>query len=319
MVAPVQLTVVLPCYNAAPFVTRAVASVQAQGLANWELIAVDDGSTDETLAVLQGLAEADPRIHVLSEEDNRGPGAARNRAIARARGTWIAPIDADDAWAPDRAGRLIAMGETEAADLVADNLQLFDHHAAVETGPLLPPGFGSRELTAADVLAAESRIEGPRWGFLKPMVRRAVLERTGLAYAEDLRLAEDLLLLCGLLLSGAKGVLVDAPLYIYTAQRGASSGERSPHSRSPRDPADRLRCAERLMARYGATASPEDRAVLRCFLDAMRAVDAGASLTRLRGEGRPLAALAYAAARPRAAWRYVATSPTWRKLVGHGR
>lgn len=318
MVPRVQLTIVLPCYNAAGFVARAIESVQAQSLRDWELLAVDDGSSDDSFAVLRACAQEDPRIQVLPGDGNRGPGAARNRAIAQARGEWIATIDADDAWMPDRAERMIAAAEAADAELVADNLMLFDHHAGEATGPLLPRGFVSRTLAAANVLAAETRIMGPRWGLLKPMVRRAALERTGIAYAEDMRLSEDLLFLCDLLLSGMAGVLIDDPLYIYTAQRGAKSGVRSPQSQSPRDPRDRLHCAERLWARHGASASPADRAALRRFEQAMREVSDGARMTRLRDEGRALSALAVAATRPGAAWRYLVTSPTWRKWTGHG-
>ena len=313
-----KLTVVLPCYNAALCLERAVQSIRDQTLADWELLVVDDGSTDDTRGVLERLAGAEPRIRLLGDGINRGPGGARNLAIAAARGDWIALLDADDAWEPDRAERLIAVGEEEGVEIVADNLRLFDQAADVASGTLLPVGFGRKPLKAADILTADARVAGPRWGFLKPLVRRAALERAGIGYAEDIRLSEDLLFLCDPLLSGVEGVLVDTPLYVYTTQRGAISGERSLHSRSPTGSADRLRCAAKLMERHGKTASQADQAALSRFLRAMRAVDGAGRLARLRREGRPLAALALAAARPLAATRYARTSSLWRKWTRDG-
>ncbi len=89
-----QISVVMPAYNAAAFVRRAIESVWAQTLKPLELIVVDDGSADETAAVARRV---DPRTIVIRQQ-NGGPGAARNRGVQQARGNWIAFIDADDAW-----------------------------------------------------------------------------------------------------------------------------------------------------------------------------------------------------------------------------
>ena len=94
------VSVIMPVLDGERFVAEAVASVRAQGWPELELIAVDDGSTDEIPAILAGLA-ADPanRMRVV-RTGNRGPAAARNYAIGLARGSFIAFIDADDLW-PD--------------------------------------------------------------------------------------------------------------------------------------------------------------------------------------------------------------------------
>ena len=91
-----QISVVMPAYNSAGFVRRAIESVWAQTLTPVELIVVDDGSLDDTSAVAKSV---DPRTIVIRQE-NGGPGAARNRGVKEARGNWIAFIDADDAWRP---------------------------------------------------------------------------------------------------------------------------------------------------------------------------------------------------------------------------
>ncbi len=96
-----RVSIVLPVRNAAATITRAVASLRAQTLAEWELIAVDDGSTDGTREILHGLAQAEPRLRVL-EQAHAGVAMAANAAAAVARGELVARMDADDEARPER-------------------------------------------------------------------------------------------------------------------------------------------------------------------------------------------------------------------------
>jgi teichuronic acid biosynthesis glycosyltransferase TuaG len=96
-----RVSVIMPVFNAAGFVAAAIASVQAQTMPDWELFAIEDGSTDDSLAILHKLT-SDPRIHILSGHANQGPGPARNRGIAAATGRYIAFLDADDLWHPEK-------------------------------------------------------------------------------------------------------------------------------------------------------------------------------------------------------------------------
>jgi len=92
-----SLSVVIPTWNRAALLPAAIASVRAQGHPSLELIVVDDGSTDETPALLRVRNDVDVVIH----QDNAGPAAARNAGIRRARGEWIGFLDSDDLWTPD--------------------------------------------------------------------------------------------------------------------------------------------------------------------------------------------------------------------------
>lgn len=104
---------VLPVRNAAATVARAVASIRAQTLPDWELIAVDDGSTDGTRGVLRELASREPRM-VVFEREHAGVTAAANAAMAAARGDFIARMDADDESHPERLAAQAAFLETAA-------------------------------------------------------------------------------------------------------------------------------------------------------------------------------------------------------------
>jgi glycosyltransferase involved in cell wall biosynthesis len=94
-----SVSVVIPTYNCAARLPDAVGSVRAQEWPELEIIVVDDGSTDDTAVVLKKLAGSDIRC---IRQANAGPAAARNTGIAAARGQWIAFLDADDLWLPDK-------------------------------------------------------------------------------------------------------------------------------------------------------------------------------------------------------------------------
>jgi teichuronic acid biosynthesis glycosyltransferase TuaG len=98
MSAAPTVSIILPVYNGERFIAAAIESVRQQSLADWELLIVDDGSTDGTAALVQAQA-ADPRLTII-QQPNQGPAPARNRAIARATAPYVAFLDADDVWFP---------------------------------------------------------------------------------------------------------------------------------------------------------------------------------------------------------------------------
>lgn len=108
MVQPELLlvSVVMPVFNGADLIPRAIASLRRQTFDHWEAVIVDDGSADRTAAVAEELAAADPRIRVVCLPANRGSSAARNAALAIARGEWVAYLDHDDEFYPDHFANL---------------------------------------------------------------------------------------------------------------------------------------------------------------------------------------------------------------------
>jgi glycosyltransferase involved in cell wall biosynthesis len=177
-----EISVVLATYNRRHSLPRAIASVQGQEGAHFELIIVDDASRDDTAAYLATLE--DPRIRVITCDHNRGPSAARNRGLAAARAEIVAFLDSDDAYRP---GRLAAPLAAFAADssLVATLSSAVKHDRSGARDALIPavklaaPAF--EWALICDLVPVEATSITVR--------RQAALAAGG--FCENLRLTED--------------------------------------------------------------------------------------------------------------------------------
>ena len=105
-----KVSIVMPSYNTGRFISETIESILAQSYSDWELIIVDDGSTDDTDEVV-GQYLADERIRYIKNERNSGAAVSRNRALREAKGKWIAFLDSDDLWEPDKLKKQIAFME----------------------------------------------------------------------------------------------------------------------------------------------------------------------------------------------------------------
>ena len=155
-----KISVVIPAYNAARFLPRCLESVFAQTLKPVEVIVVDDGSTDNTVAVAAKLGAT------VLRRPNGGPGAARNAGIQFATGEWIALLDADDLWAPEKLERQTACIRPETV-LVYTGVQIFDDKGIRE------------ELPAIEVTSARKMLR-----YRNPFATSSVLMRRKAALAD---------------------------------------------------------------------------------------------------------------------------------------
>lgn len=99
------VSVVTPAYNCSDFIRETIASVQAQTYQNWEMVIVDDCSTDNTKEVIEDCIKEDPRIRYFCLDKNSGAAVARTVAMKEARGEYIAFLDSDDLWLPEKLER----------------------------------------------------------------------------------------------------------------------------------------------------------------------------------------------------------------------
>src|SRR5882757_4436659 len=122
----IDFTIIVANYNGERFIADAIRSLTNQSLRTIEIIVSDDASTDSSVDIVKGMMIDDARIRVIESGINAGPAAARNRALGVARGRWIGIMDSDDLMHPDRLQRLIEVGAASNADIVADDLLLFN-------------------------------------------------------------------------------------------------------------------------------------------------------------------------------------------------
>jgi len=97
-----RVSVITGIYNSGSYIAQAIESVQAQTYTDWEMIITDDCSTDNGADIVRSYAAKDPRVRLLGLKENSGPGVARNNSISAAKGRYIAFLDSDDTWEPDK-------------------------------------------------------------------------------------------------------------------------------------------------------------------------------------------------------------------------
>lgn len=103
-----KVSIIMPNYNCEKFIEQTVDSVLAQTYGNWELLIVDDCSTDNSVEIIKNYCEKDERIKLFINEKNSGAAASRNYALREATGRWIAFLDSDDIWLPEKLQRQLA-------------------------------------------------------------------------------------------------------------------------------------------------------------------------------------------------------------------
>jgi succinoglycan biosynthesis protein ExoO len=211
--------VVIPAFNAEAFLARAVRSALDQTYPTLEVIVVDDGSSDATCQVARALETDDRRVRLIALPTNGGPAKARNVGFLAAKGDWIAVLDADDAFMPDRTKGLIAI--SDGAEIVAGNYLSYDAKSGKTGAPGSARSEGSQIIDLLSFADARSNHEG--FALFQPMFRRSFLERHSLHYPEDIRHGEDFLLMGEALAKGAVFRISWKPEYLYTTRNSGWS------------------------------------------------------------------------------------------------
>lgn len=133
------VSVVMPTYNCAKYIAQSVESVLAQTVTDWELRIVDDCSTDDTRHVLQPYLEKYPNIFYECLEKNSGPATARNKALAKVQGRYVAFLDSDDLWNPDKLEKQIEFMQKSGAKFSCTGYaQMNEQGQALHTA-MIPP------------------------------------------------------------------------------------------------------------------------------------------------------------------------------------
>lgn len=204
-----EISVIIPAYNAAETIGRAVDSVRIQKIASLEIIIIDDGSTDNTVEIIEALTRHDCNIHLVRMAKNSGVSAARNEGIRQARGEFLAFLDADDVWLADKLSKQI----TEIRTNPKISLVSCNSHLISESGEYLKEGHVNRPpvegIDAWKTLLIYNFLPTPT-----VLTYRHLVQTLG-GFNENLAVGEDLDLWIRLALMGEVRVLKDVLIHYY--------------------------------------------------------------------------------------------------------
>ncbi|TDP40245.1 glycosyltransferase involved in cell wall biosynthesis [Idiomarina aquatica] len=201
------VSIIMPSYNSAQTIAASIESVMAQSYRHWELLISDDGSNDDTVAVIQKYADNEPRIKLEKLTENGGAGKARNSAIKRAQGRYIAFLDADDLWYPNKLEKQLAFMQNETVALCYSAYDRFDSNGKRES--FYPP-----ETTDYNELLKSNVI-----GCLTAVYDRALC---GTRYMPAIRKRQDMALWLNILKDEHRAKAILEPLANYRLDGGIS-------------------------------------------------------------------------------------------------
>jgi teichuronic acid biosynthesis glycosyltransferase TuaG len=211
------ISIITPAYNAAPFIGETIESVLAQTNTHWEMLVVDDGSTDNTADVVKEYANRDPRIIYIHQPNGR-QGKARNNALHKAKGNYIAFLDADDLWVNDKLEQQLNFIKQSGVDLVFSNSYFFSN--TIENKQLMEVNPG----TYSGMAAIQSFLQRNKIPILTVLASKsAILECGGFSEIRAIQNAEDYHLWLGMLLKGKTYCAMDAILAYYRVHPQAST------------------------------------------------------------------------------------------------
>lgn len=169
--SPPLVSAIMPARNAASTIRSAISSVQSQTMTDWELIIVDDGSTDSTYNLAQAAANSDSRIRAI-RSPFLGRGGARNRCLTECRGAWVAVCDADDISFPDRFAQQLAAADDGRADVVVCS-------TSVALLPNSEPALAITSAGSPEAIADALKQQRMPIQFATALVRRTSLQEGG--------------------------------------------------------------------------------------------------------------------------------------------
>ena len=207
------ISVIMAAYNAENTVASAIKSVLGQTYQNFELLIIDDGSSDLTAAIVKDFAVRDERIRLIANAQNSGVSASRKNGLAAARGGWIAILDSDDLWRPDKLEKQIALQRKTGADLLFTGSAFIDAQGRPKTWILhVPETIDYRALLKQNLISNSSTL-----------VKKDLAVQF---YVQNDRIHEDYALWLRILRGGKIAYGLDEPLLVYRLQSASKSGNK---------------------------------------------------------------------------------------------
>ncbi|GAX42393.1 glycosyl transferase family protein [Tolypothrix sp. NIES-4075] len=219
-----EVSIIIAAYNTEAYISQAIESALKQTEKNIEVIVVDDGSSDDTAKIAKSYS--DPRLKVFINSQNFGQNYSLNYAIKKATGKWIATLDSDDWFAPERLEKLLHCAYAEKADMIADDLYLIRDKDSQPWSTLLSES--KVHLTTIKhiepIFLLENDVPG-HWGFslgiTKPIFKRDFIIHNRVRYIEDINFGGDFCFFLDCLLHKAKCLFIPKYYYFYRSRLGS--------------------------------------------------------------------------------------------------
>lgn len=207
------ISIIMAAYSAEKTIERAISSVLNQTYPHFELLVVNDCSKDGTAKLVESIVTRDNRVRLISNKKNSGVSYTRKHGLDEARGEWIAILDSDDAWAPEKLEKQIALQEKMNADLLFTGSAFMDADGQPIDWYLSAPAEVSyRQLLKQNVLSNSSAL-----------VRKELYAKH---YAVGDGMHEDFAIWLSILKEGRKAYGVNEPLLIYRIAKSSKSGNK---------------------------------------------------------------------------------------------
>ena len=205
------VSIVMPSYNTEAYISDSINSILAQTHTDWELIIVDDCSTDHTEEIVAGFC--DPRIRFIKNETNSGAAISRNRALREAKGKWVAFLDSDDIWLPEKLERQLSLAEETGALFLYTGAACINEHSQ-KTG---------REFSVPRVVTYRSLLYSTDIICSTVVMRKEFFLRHPMERSD---LHEDYICWLSILREGLTAYGIAEPLILYRITESSKSGNK---------------------------------------------------------------------------------------------
>ena len=207
------VSVIIPCYNMERFISDTITSVRGQTYPHWELLIVDDASTDHTVDIIKACCETDSRIHLVVKDQHSGIADSRNQAIHMARGHFLAFLDADDIWHPEKLERQLHFMKDKNIGFSYSTYDWID-----EDGKPL-----NKTIKAANDLTYEMYLRNTIIGCSTVMLNTEIV---GEVTVPHFRTSEDTATWLNILRKGFIAYAIETPLVSYRIRRQSASSNK---------------------------------------------------------------------------------------------
>ena len=207
------VSIIMPCYNMEKFIAHSIQSVRNQSFTDWELLIVDDASTDKTVDKVKPCCEQDERVKLFVKTQHSGIADSRNQALATAKGRYLAFLDADDIWHPEKLERQLAFMQQNNAAFSYSAYELID-----EEGQAL-----QKTIATAGNLTHNAYLQNTIIGCSTVMLDK---DKVGEVTIPDFRTSEDTATWLNILRKGFLAYAIEETLVSYRIRRKSASSNK---------------------------------------------------------------------------------------------